>query len=87
MHVLSPLAAMAPYLLGVYIVFRLGDMLYRGTYVFLFEASASSVMFWLEFGLLTLVPFFLFMARDIRRWPGAVLTAAAMYIVGVVLNR
>jgi Ni/Fe-hydrogenase subunit HybB-like protein len=87
MHVLTPLAGIAPFLLGTYIAFRLGDMLYRGTYVLLFEASAAALMFWIEFGLLTVVPFFMFMSRDIRRSPGALLAAATMYIVGVVLNR
>jgi Ni/Fe-hydrogenase subunit HybB-like protein len=87
MHILTPLAGMVPYLLGAYITFRLGDMLYRGTYLFLFEGSAASAMFWLEFGLLTLVPFFMFMSSDIRRSPGALLIAASMYIAGILLYR
>ena len=87
MHILTPLATMAPYLLGAYIAVRFGDMLYRGSYVFLFEGSAASIVFWIEFGLLTIVPFFLFMSSDVRRSPGGLFTAALMYIVGVLLNR
>jgi Ni/Fe-hydrogenase subunit HybB-like protein len=40
-----------------------------------------------EFGLLTVVPFFLFLSPEVRRSPGALFTAAAMYVAGVVLNR
>lgn len=40
-----------------------------------------------ELGLLTVVPFFLFLSPEVRRSPGALFTAAAMYVAGVVLNR
>jgi len=87
MHILTPLAKMVPYLLGAYIAFRVGDMLFRGSYVFLFDGSAASIMFWIEFGLLTIVPCFMFMSADVRRSPGGLFAAALMYIVGVLLNR
>jgi len=87
MHILTPLARYTPWLLGFYICLKIGDMLFRGTYVYLFEYSAASIIFWIEFGLLTVVPFFMFMSRDIRRSPRGLFVAAAMYIVGVCLNR
>ncbi len=87
MHVLRLLARLAPYLLGMYIALKLGDMFYRGTYVLLFEYSAASVIFWIEFGLLTVVPFFMFMSSDIRRSPSGLFGAAIMYVLGVLLNR
>lgn len=87
MHVLTPLAGMVPYLLGAYIAMKIGDMLYRGSYVFLLEGSPASIMFWIEFGLLTVVPFFMFMSGDVRRSRSGLLIASAMYMVGVLLNR
>jgi len=87
MHILTPLAGMAPYLLGTYVVLRIADMLYRGSYVFLFDGSPASIMLWIEFGLLTIVPLFMFMSRDVRRSPLALFIAATMYILGVLLNR
>jgi Ni/Fe-hydrogenase subunit HybB-like protein len=87
MEVLTPLSRMTPWLLGVYIALKLGDMLWRGTYVYLFEYSPATVAFWIEFGLLTVVPCFLFMSADVRRSPGALFTAALMYVFGVLLNR
>ena len=87
MEVLTPLAKFIPYLLGIYIALKIGDMIYRGTYVYLFEGSIQSQMFWLEFGLLTIVPFFLFLSSEVRRSPLGLFLASTMYIVGVVLNR
>ena len=87
MHILTPLSRMIPYLMGAYIAFRLGDMLYRGSYAFLLDGSAASIAFWIEFGLLTIVPFCMFLTPDVRRSPNGLLVAAVMYIAGVVLNR
>jgi Ni/Fe-hydrogenase subunit HybB-like protein len=87
MEVLTPLSRMTPWLLGVYIALKLGDMLWRGTQVYLFQWSPAVVAFWIEFGLLTVVPFFLFLSSDVRQSPGALFTAALMYVFGVLLNR
>jgi Ni/Fe-hydrogenase subunit HybB-like protein len=87
MNILTPLARFSPYLLGIYIALKIGDMLYRGTYVYLFENSLPVIMFWLEFGLLTVLPFFLFLSPDVRRSPGWLFSAALMYICGIILNR
>lgn len=87
MHMLTPLARILPFLLGVYIFVKLADMVYRGTYVFLFDGTAAATMFWVEFGLLTMVPFFMFMSSDIRRSPRGLFLATTMYIAGILLNR
>ena len=87
MHILTPLSRIVPFLMGAYIAFRLGDMIYRGTYVFLFDGSAASIVFWIEFGLLTIVPFCLFMTPDVRRSASGLFIAAAMYVAAVMLNR
>ena len=87
MHILTPLAKLSPYLLGIYIALKIGDMFYRGTYVHLFEGSPASRMFWIEFGLLTIIPFFMFCSAAVRQSTRWLLTASAMYITGVLLNR
>ncbi len=87
MHVLSPLAKYSPYLLGIYIVVRIADMIYRGSYIFLFDGSSQSLMFWLEFGVLTIVPFFMFMTKQVRESSTLLFAAAFMYVMGVLLNR
>ena len=87
MHILTPISKIIPYLLGIYIAVKLGDMFFRGTYVYLFEGSAPVIMFWIEFGLLTVVPFFMLMSSDIRRSSRGLFIASAMYVVGILLNR
>ncbi len=87
MHILTPVSKIIPYLLGIYIAVKLGDMISRETYKFLLEGSAPVIMFWIEFGLLTVVPFFMFMSSDVRRSPRGLFVAASMYIVGILLNR
>ncbi|MEI6218018.1 MAG: Ni/Fe-hydrogenase cytochrome b subunit [bacterium] len=87
MHILTPLARILPFLLGLYIALKLGDMFHRKTHVFLFDGTAPAVMFWIEFGALTLVPFLMLLSKDIRRSPRGLLLASTMYIAGVLLNR
>lgn len=87
MDILTPLARYTPYLLGIYIVFKLGDMFFRGTYGYLFEGSAASRIFWLEFGMLTIIPFLMFCSSAVRQSSRWLFIASAMYISGVVLNR
>lgn len=87
MHLLTPLGRILPFLLGTYVALKLGDMIYRKTYVFLLDGTAPSIMFWIEFGALTVVPLFMFMSSDIRRSPRGLFLTATMYIVGILLNR
>jgi len=67
MHILTPLSKIIPYVLGLYVFVKLGDMISRGTYVFLFDSTAPVIMFWIEFGFLTVVPFFMFLSADVRK--------------------
>lgn len=87
MHILTPLAKFTPYLLGIYIALKIGDMIYRGSYVYLLEGSIQSLMFWFEFGLLTVVPFLMFLSSRVRQSAGWLFTAAIMYVFGVLVNR
>ena len=83
----TPLAGTMPYLMGVYIVLKIGDMLYRGSYAYLLDGSPACIMFWIEFGLLTVVPFCLLLSSDVRRSPLVLFIAAGMYVFAVLLNR
>jgi Ni/Fe-hydrogenase subunit HybB-like protein len=87
MQILAPLSRYCPWLIGIYIFCRTADMLLRGTWVFLFEPSPAAFLFWIEFGLLTIVPWCLFMSRDVRASARALVIASGMYILGIALNR
>ena len=87
MRILASLSRYCPWMIGIYIICRIADMLLRGTWVFLFEPSTASFLFWIEFGLLTIVPCCLFMSRDVRSNARALGIASGMYILGIALNR
>jgi len=87
MEVLAPLARYCPWMIGLYCVCRAADMLLRGTWIFLFEPSQGTLVCWIEFGLLSVVPCCLFMSRNVRSNSRALMVTSGMYLLGVALNR
>jgi Ni/Fe-hydrogenase subunit HybB-like protein len=88
MEVLTPLARVIPFLLGAYIVAKVSDLVVRGAYVYLFDGSFQSLMFFVEFGLGVVLPFFLLLSDRVRRSPTGLFISATLYVVlGVLLNR
>lgn len=87
LHVLTPLARIVPFLIGTYALVRIGDIVYRGADAFLLDGSVAAAMFWIEFGVLTLAPLFMFMSPDVRRSVRGLAIGAAMYVGAVLLNR
>jgi len=87
MPVLSKLGRMVAPLLGVYLAFKLGDMFVRETFVHLKELSTASVMFMAEILLGVVVPLRMFLSPRVVKSPPLLLTAAALVVGGVLLNR
>ncbi|MBU0640587.1 MAG: Ni/Fe-hydrogenase cytochrome b subunit [Planctomycetes bacterium] len=87
MHVLSALARYIPVLLGVYLAFKLGDMLLRESYVYLTERSAQSTMFIVEMVFGLIVPFAMLLSARVRSSPRWLFVAALLIVLGVALNR
>ena len=87
MHILSALAKYIPVILGVYLAFKIGDLLIRGTQGYLLEGSVQSTMFIIEmlFGLV--VPFVMLLFSQIRSSPRWLFIAALLIVLGVALNR
>lgn len=87
MEVLTPLAKFMPVLIGIYLVVKLGDMMVRGTYSYLFDGTLQSNAFIVEvlFGLI--LPFLLLLSRRVRKSSGWLFFASTLYVLGVVLNR
>jgi Ni/Fe-hydrogenase subunit HybB-like protein len=87
MHILSALAKYIPFILGIYLAFKLGDLMIRESYVYIFEGSVQSVFFIIEmlFGLI--VPFVMLLSPRVRNSPRLLFTAAFMVVLGVALNR
>ena len=87
MEVLTPLAKTMPIMIGLYMAVKLGDMLVRGTYVYLLDGTYQTNAFLAELILGVILPFTLLMFKKVRRSPRWLFFASMAFVLGVVLNR
>ena len=87
MHILSNLGSMIGPLLGIYLAFKIGDMVIRGTFVYLTTITSASVMFTIELLFGVIIPLRMFMSRQVAKSPVGLLIASFLVIFGVFLNR
>lgn len=84
---LSGIAKWVPYLLGFYLIIKIGDLLVRGV---LFETAAFStqaISWWLEVLIGVIIPFIMFAVPNIIKTKSGMLWASTFVIVGLVWNR
>ena len=87
MTVLTPLTRITIFLLGLYLALKVGDMVVRGTYVYLLDGTAQTNAFLVELLLGVIVPWLMLLSpkvRSSRRW---LFIACTMIVVGVLINR
>jgi len=87
MRILSPLSRITAWLLGAYLLLKIGDLVARGGHVTLLDGSAESMAFLIEVGLGVVVPWGMLISDTVRRSRRALFTASVMIVLGVVLNR
>jgi len=87
LSVLSALAAYIPPLLGVYLAFKVGDLVIRGSWVHLTDGSVQSTMFIIEMVFGVIVPFVMLLPVRARREPRSLFIASTLIVLGVALNR
>jgi Ni/Fe-hydrogenase subunit HybB-like protein len=87
MEVLAPLTRFTIYLLGIYMALKIGDMVVRGTYVYLLDGTARTNSFLLEMILGVIVPWLMLLSHKVRRSRTALFTACGLVVGGVLLNR
>lgn len=87
MDALSMLGKTVAPLLGIYLAFKIGDMVIRGTYVYLLEANVQSVMFFIEVVFGIIVPLRMFLSPAVLKSQKLLFTASALVVFGVLLNR
>jgi Ni/Fe-hydrogenase subunit HybB-like protein len=87
MHILSKLGAMMAPLLGLYLAFKIGDMVIRETFVYLTEFNTASVMYTIELLFGVVIPLRMLLSKKVLKSPGLLFTAAALVVAGVLLNR
>jgi len=87
MTVLTPLTRITIFILGLYLALKVGDMVVRGTYVYLFDGTAQTNAFLVELLLGVIVPWLMLLSpkvRSSRRW---LFIACTMIVIGVLINR
>jgi Ni/Fe-hydrogenase subunit HybB-like protein len=85
--VLTPLTRITIFLLGIYLALKVGDMVIRGTYVYLLDGTAQTNSFIFEVVFGVVVPWLMLLSprvRHSRRW---LFSACAMIVGGVLVNR
>ncbi len=87
MHLLSPLARFVPWVLGIYLALKLGDVAWRGAYVHLLPFTTQSVCWLAEVGLGVAAPMVMLALPQVRRSPRWLFAAALLVVGGVLFNR
>jgi Ni/Fe-hydrogenase subunit HybB-like protein len=87
MKVLAPLTRITIILLGLYAALKIGDMIVRGTYVYLFDGSAQTNAFLVELIFGVLVPWFMLLSEKVRHTRRYLFIASTMIVGGVLFNR
>ncbi len=84
---LAGLARVAVWVLGLYLVLRLGDLAFRGQLGLAFDGSWESILFLGEIALCAVIPMILFALPRSRNTLAGVGFGAVCVVLGIVLNR
>lgn len=87
MKVLSGLGRIVGPLLGIYLAFKIGDMVIRQSFVYLNELNSVSIMFFVELLVGVIIPLRMFLSKEVRKSPALLFTASLLVVVGVLINR
>ena len=87
MDVLRKLARFIGPILSVYLAFKLGDMVIRGTYVYLNEINLQTIMWVIEILFGVIIPLRMFFEDKVLQSRTLLYTASLLVIFGVALNR
>jgi Ni/Fe-hydrogenase subunit HybB-like protein len=87
MDILTPLAKYMPVLMGIYLFLKIGDMVSRETYIYLFEGTAQTNAFLVEVIFGVICPFVLVLFQKVRKSPGWLFFTSCLAIFGILINR
>ncbi len=86
-HLLEKLAAIIPFVLGIYLIVRFVQLALAGDLQYLFNSGMMSILFWAEILIGSIIPLILFSFKKIRQSPRGLLTGAIILLLGMILNR
>jgi Ni/Fe-hydrogenase subunit HybB-like protein len=86
-EIVAGLGRALPYVLGLYLLVKLGDLLVAGELGLIFTSGVYSLLFLLEISGGVIVPLILLALPAVRRNRAALLGSAALVVVGLIFNR
>ena len=87
MELLSGLGKVMPYLLGIYLIFRIVTLALQGGLGAAWAFDTQSIMFLLEIGLGVIVPLLLFSSKGSRATENGLLWASLCTVIGLFIHR
>ncbi|SMC96226.1 Ni/Fe-hydrogenase 2 integral membrane subunit HybB [Desulfocicer vacuolatum DSM 3385] len=87
MEILTPLIRITIFTLGTYMALKLGDMMVRGTWVYLLDGTYQTNAFLIEIILGVIVPWCMLLSLRVRQSRSLLFTACSLIVGGVALNR
>ena len=87
MDLLAGLARIEAWLVGLFLAFQMGDLVYRGAVDAMLNATWLAVSFWVEIGFGLLLPLVLLLMPEVRESRRGLATACGLVLAGVLLHR
>jgi len=87
LNVLSGLARAIPYILGLYLLLKLVDLMVAGELGLLFTAYPYNLLWWGEITIGVILPIILFSMPFVKRSRDWIFWAAVLVVLGLIFNR
>jgi len=86
-RLLAKIAKIIPFIIGLYGIMRIVDLIISGDSVYLFTGDKFSILFWVEMLIFVILPVILFSLPSVRKKPMQMFSAALMVVFGLLINR
>lgn len=86
-HLLEKLAITIPFVLGIYLAVRFGQLAFAGDLKRLFTSGLMSFLFWIEILVGAVLPLVLFSFKKVRQNPRGLFFGAVAVLLGMIFNR
>jgi Ni/Fe-hydrogenase subunit HybB-like protein len=87
LDLLEKLGRAVPYVLGIYLLVKFGEIFIAGDAHYLFTSGLMSILFWTEIIVGSIIPMILFSIKRIRQNANGILVSAIILLVGMIFNR
>jgi len=87
LDLLAGLARIEAWLVGLFLTFQMGDLVYRGAVGAMLSGTWFALSFWVEIGFGLLLPLVLLLLPEVRESQRGLATACGLVVVGVLLHR